>query len=87
MTSQLILYVSGDGPGTRRAAVAIRDWCDRHLDGRYRLDVLDVAQWPGRAAEAQVLATPTLASRTPPSRVAGDLSDLARVMAALGLAP
>ena len=38
MAIQLSLFVSGDGAGTRRTAMAIRDWCDRHLGGRYRLD-------------------------------------------------
>lgn len=85
MTTQLTLYVSGDAPGSRRLAVGIRDWCDRHLAGRYRLDVLDILQWPERGAAAQVLATPSLAAAGYPVRVVGDLTDVPRVMAALGL--
>jgi len=85
MTTLLTLYVSGDAPGSRRLAVGIRDWCDRHLAGRYRLDVLDILQWPERGLAAQVLATPSLVAAGCPARVVGDLTDVPRAMAALGL--
>lgn len=87
MTTQLTLYVSGDGAMSRKAAVDLRAWCDRHLGGRYRLDVLDADRWPERAAAHQVLVMPTLEVGRSGTRVAGQLSDLDLVMAALGLAP
>lgn len=85
MTAQLILFVSGDSSESRREAVAIRQWCDRHLAGRYRLEVRDILDPAGPPGQPQVLATPTLVLETPPGRVVGDLSDVPRVMAALGL--
>jgi circadian clock protein KaiB len=85
-THLLTLYVSGDAPGNRRLAVATRDWCDRHCGGRYRLEVFDILQWPERAAAAQVLVTPLLVAAGLPVRVVGDLSDVPRAMAALGVA-
>lgn len=82
----LTLFLSGDTPANRRDAVAIRQWCDRHLDGRYRLEVRDVLDASRTADRTQVLAAPVLVLDAPPGRVVGDLSDVPRVMAALGLA-
>jgi circadian clock protein KaiB len=85
MIARLALFVSGDSSESRRDVVAIRQWCDQHLGGRYRLEVRDILDQSHDIEQPQVLATPLLVLESPPARVVGDLSDVPRVMAALGL--
>jgi circadian clock protein KaiB len=85
MSKRLTLFISGDSSENRCHAVAIRLWCDQHLGGRYQLEVRDILDHPHELGQTQVLATPLLVLESPPARVVGDLSDVSRVMAALGL--
>jgi len=85
MSAHLTLFIAGDSSENRRDAVAIRQWCDRHLHGHYRLEVRDILAPSEASGRAQVLATPVLVLETPPARVTGDLSDVPLVMATLGL--
>ena len=85
MTARLTLFVAGNTAGTRRMVMAVRLWCDTHLVGRYRLDVLDILNWPAQAENLSVLAVPALALESPPALVVGNLCDMSRTMAALGL--
>ncbi len=85
MATHLTLFVRGDGLRSRRIAASVRAWCDHYLNGDYQLDVVDILEWPVRADQAQVLATPVLLLASPPRRVVGDFSDMDQVMEALGL--
>lgn len=87
MSTHLILCVAVDSPANRRIARAIRNWCDRQLGGRYRLEICDLRDRPAFARQIQALATPLLVLKSPPVRVLGDLADVPRVMATLGLPP
>jgi circadian clock protein KaiB len=83
----LRLYVAGSRSASLRAIANIKSICERHLSGRYRLDVVDLYQQPARAKEDDVVAAPTLV-RTEPGpirRIVGDLSDERRVLAGLGI--
>jgi len=83
----LRLYVAGTRSASLRAVANIKRICDRHLSGRYRLDVVDLYQQPARAKEDNVVAAPTLV-RTEPGpirKIVGDLSDEHRVLAGLGI--
>ena len=83
----LRLYVAGTRSASLRAVTNIKRICERHLPGRYRLDVVDLYQQPTRAKEDDVVAAPTLV-RTEPGpilRIVGDLSDEGRVLAWLGI--
>ena len=83
----LRLYVAGTRSASLRAVANIKRICERHLSGRYRLDVVDLYQQPARAKEDDVVAAPTLV-RTEPGpicRIVGDLSDERRVLAGLGI--
>lgn len=86
MTAHLKLFVSGAVPETWRMAAAVRVWCDRTFAGDYRLDVLDVLQWPDLAKTHCVLATPALDLDSSPARLVGDFSDIPLTMEALGIA-
>jgi circadian clock protein KaiB len=83
----LKLFVTGTSP---RAAVAVenlRRICAEQLDGRFRIQVIDVLEEPHLAEEERVLATPTLIKRLPPPlrRIIGDLSDQEKVLLGLEL--
>jgi circadian clock protein KaiB len=83
----LRLYVAGTRSCSVRAIANIKRICERHLPGRYRLDVVDLYQQPALAKRDDVLAAPTLV-RTEPGpicRIVGDLSDERRVLAGLGI--
>ena len=85
----LRLYVTGMTPRSTQALATIRALCDKHLAGRYDLEVIDIYQHPQRAVEDQVIAAPTLVKEQPAPlrRLIGDLSDAERVLAGLDLAP
>ncbi len=78
----LKLYVTGATPASRRAIQRVRDLCQKHLSGRYQLDVIDLYQCPTMAREAQIVATPTLVQVRPEPlrRFIGDLSRLENVL-------
>ena len=83
----LNLYVTGMRPRSQRAIDNIRRLCEEHLSGRYELKIIDIYQQPTLAADAQILAAPTLVKTLPlPLRkVIGDMSDKGHVLIALGV--
>jgi circadian clock protein KaiB len=84
----LRLFTTGTTPRSIRALRNLQEICDKALKGRYRLEVIDIYQEPGRASESDILAAPTLIKYEPPPirRIIGDLSDREKVMANLVLA-
>jgi len=82
---RLTLFVSGASELSARAIANAKRLCDTHLDGRYRLAVVDVHDEPADALRCQVRAAPTLVKDQPlpVRRVVGDLSDTAKVLLAL----
>lgn len=85
----LTLYVTGKTPRAETAIANLRRICEGQLDGRYRLDIIDVLENPQAAEDEKVLATPTLIKSLPPPlrRVIGDLSDTEKVLLGLDLRP
>ena len=83
----LRLYVTGLTPRSTRAITTVRDVCEKHLQGRYELEIVDVYQQPGRISADQIIATPTLVKSQPsPQRfVVGDMADRQRLLFGLGL--
>lgn len=81
----LTLFIAGNGIHAQRAVANLKQVCDRELDGRYQLEIVDVLQEPQRAEDARVLATPTLIKQLPPPlrRVVGDLSDKDKLLVGL----
>lgn len=84
---QLRLYVTGSTARSARAISNMRTICDEHLSGRCDLEVIDIYQNPEASVEQQIVAAPTLVKLLPMPirRVIGDLSDAAKVLAALGV--
>ncbi|WP_339915421.1 circadian clock KaiB family protein [uncultured Brevundimonas sp.] len=83
----LRLYVTGTTTRSAKAIANLRQVCESRLEGRYELEVIDIYQEPGAAADHQILAAPTLVkmSPLPMRRIIGDLSDHSRLLAGLGL--
>lgn len=84
---ELRLYVAGTTPRSLRAVQNIKRICDAELPNHYRLEVVDVYKEPGRLAQDQVVAIPTLIKFAPGAtkRLIGDLSQEEQVRKGLGL--
>jgi circadian clock protein KaiB len=84
---ELRLYVAGQTPKSLAALANLNKICHQHLEGRYRLHVIDLVKTPQLAHGDQILAIPTLVRNLPvPIRkIIGDLSDLERVLVGLNL--
>jgi circadian clock protein KaiB len=82
---ELRLYVAGQSPKSLAALANLKKICAEHLDGRYRLNVIDLLLTPQLAHGDQILAIPTLVRNLPhPIRkIIGDLSDTERVLVGL----
>ena len=83
----LRLFVTGASPNSVRAVVNIRTICEKHLAGRYRLEIIDVYQQRELAQKEQLVALPLLIKTRPlpEKRLIGDFSDAGKVMQGLGL--
>jgi circadian clock protein KaiB len=81
----LRLYVAGQTPKSLTALANLRKICRDHLEGRYKLNVIDVIQTPQLASGDQILAIPTLVRKLPQPirKIIGDLSDTERVLVGL----
>jgi circadian clock protein KaiB len=84
----LRLFTTGTTPRSTRAIQNLHDICEALLKGRYRLEVIDIYQEPGRASEADIIAAPTLIKDQPlpTRRMVGDLSDRDKVVSNLAIA-
>lgn len=83
----LRLYVTGMTPRSCEAIAAIRAICEKHLAGRFDLEVIDIYEHPALAAGEQILAAPTLVKQLPLPlrRLIGNLADTERVLLGLDL--
>jgi circadian clock protein KaiB len=84
---QLRLYVAGQTPRSLAALSNLKRICATHLDGRYRIEVIDLIKNPQLAQGDQILAIPTLVRNLPKPirKIIGDLSDTERVLVGLDL--
>ena len=85
----LRLYVAGQTPKCIAAFANLKRFCEDHLAGRYRIEVIDLLENPLLAEGDEIFAIPTLVRRLPePVRqIIGDLSNTERVMVGLQLRP
>jgi circadian clock protein KaiB len=85
----LRLYVAGQSPKSLRALSNLSDLCERHLPGRYAIEIVDLVEQPSRAREDDILAIPTLVRRLPAPlrKIIGDLSNTERVLVGLRIVP
>ena len=81
------LFVQGQSVQSNAALEMVLRVCEARLQGRYRLEVIDVQQQPQRIDHARVLAAPALIRRLPEPvlTTVGNFTE-ARVLQGLGLA-
>jgi circadian clock protein KaiB len=84
---ELTLFVGGASDLSARAIADAKRLCDDHLNGRYRLTVVDVQESHPDVLENRVLVAPSLVKEwpLPVRRVIGDLSRTDQVLLELEL--
>ena len=85
----LRLYVAGHSARSVAALQNLEAICERHLAGRYRIEVIDLLKHPQLARGDQIVAVPTLVRHMPPpmKKIIGDLSNAESVLVGLDLRP
>lgn len=86
---ELRLYIAGQTPKSLAAFANLKKMCEEHLQGRYHIEIVDLAENPQQARTDQIVAVPTLIRRLPPPlrKIIGDLSNTERVLVGLELHP
>ena len=86
---ELRLYVAGQTPKCLAAFANLKQLCEAHLAGAYRIEVVDLLKNPQLALVDQILAIPTLVRKLPEpmKKIIGDLSNTERVLIGLDLRP
>jgi circadian clock protein KaiB len=85
----LRLYVAGQTPRSLVAFANLKRICEEHLEGRYRIEVIDLMVNPQLAKGDQILALPTLVRSLPApvKKIIGDLSNTEHVLVGLDIKP
>jgi circadian clock protein KaiB len=85
----LRLYIAGQTARSLTAIANLQRICEQHLEGRYRIEVIDLLERPQLARGDQILALPTLVRKLPEPirKLVGDLSDTERALVGLDLRP
>jgi circadian clock protein KaiB len=89
ITWELRLYVAGNTPNSIAAFSNLKQICETHMGGRYRIEIVDLLRNPQLASGDQIIAIPTLVRRLPVpiKKIIGDLSNRERVLIGLDLKP
>ena len=84
---KLRLYVAGQTPKSIRALANLKALCEKHLKGRYQIEVIDLLEHPHMARGDQIVAIPTLVVKLPEPvrKIIGDLSNTDRALVGLAL--
>jgi circadian clock protein KaiB len=84
---ELRLYVAGQTPNSLTAFENLKNICQEHLEGRYRIEVIDLVANPQLAKGDQIIAVPTLIRKlpTPVKKIIGNLSNTEKVLVGLDL--
>ena len=86
---KLRLFVAGQTPKSLRAFANLKVLCEEHLQGRYKIEVIDLLEHPEMARGNQIVALPTVVVSLPlPLRqIIGDLSNTDRLLVGMALQP
>jgi len=81
------LYIANNAPNSVRAVANLEAICKEHLKDNFKLEIIDVLEYPLRALADGILVTPSLAkmSPSPAAKIIGNLSDKSSVLHALGI--
>jgi circadian clock protein KaiB len=85
----LKLYVAGITPRSSQAIQNVTDLCEKHLHGRYELQIVDIYQQPTLAKGEQIIAAPTLIKKLPLPlrRLIGSMASEEKMLVGLDLQP
>lgn len=88
-TWELRLYVAGKTAKSVTALQNLKKYCEEHLQGQYRIEVVDLLVNPQLAEGDQILAIPTLVRKVPEPirKIIGDLSNEEKVLVGLNIRP
>ena len=88
-TWELRLYVAGQTPKCISAIQNLKRYCETHLKGMYRIEVIDLLEQPQLAEGDQIFAIPTLVRKMPEPirKIIGDLSNEEKVLVGLNIRP
>ena len=86
-TLVLQLYVAGMSPKSMEAIENIRRLCDKHLEGAFELEVIDLYKHPEAASEQQIIFSPSLIKQLPLPRktLIGTFGETEKVIRGLGI--
>lgn len=81
------VYVVGMTPTAETTLRNLREICRDHLDGRARIEIIDLEENPQLAADHKIFAVPTVVRHLPEPvrKVIGDLSDREKALVGLDL--
>lgn len=85
----LRLYVAGQTPKSLTAFANLKKICTEYLEGKYRIEVIDLLENPQLGRGDQILAIPTLVRNLPEpiKKIIGDLSNTEKVLVGLDIRP
>jgi len=85
----LKLFIAGASPNSVRAIENLKSFCQKFLEGRFDLEIIDIYQQPSLANEEQIIALPLLVRKSPApeKRFIGDMSETKILLKGLGLNP
>ena len=86
---ELRLYIAGKTPKSVTALENLKKYCEEHMKGQYKIEVIDLLEKPQLAEGDQILAIPTLVRKVPEPirKIIGDLSDKEKVLVGLNIIP
>jgi circadian clock protein KaiB len=86
---ELRLYVAGKTAKSVTALTNLKKYCEEHLKGQYKIEVIDLLIHPQLAEGDQIFAIPTLVRKVPEPirKIIGDLSNEEKVLVGLNIRP
>jgi circadian clock protein KaiB len=86
---ELRLYVAGKTVKSVTALSNLKRYCEEHLKGQYKIEVIDLLLQPQLAEGDQIFAIPTLVRKVPEPirKIIGDLSNEEKVLVGLNIRP
>jgi circadian clock protein KaiB len=86
---ELRLYIACQTPNSIAAIANLKKICEDLLQGKYRIEVIDLLKKPQLAKGDQIVAIPTLVRRLPPpvKKIVGNLSKTERALVGLDIQP
>ena len=86
---ELRLYIAGKTAKSVLALNNLKKYCEEHLKGRYKIEVIDLLEQPQLAEGDQIFAIPTLVRKVPEPirKIIGDLSNEEKVLVGLNIIP